>query len=137
MKLIVFFVAMSILLESTLITLPLTFLIILFASVIIRKNEIFALAFFSGLFLDILAFKNVGWSSIFFVIFVFLVFLYQRKFEVETLHFVAITALIGSFIYLFIEGVSFVIVQALVATFIISASFFIFKKKNKKIFTYA
>ncbi len=137
MKLIVFALFISVLLESTLITLPLTFLIILFASVIIRKNEVFALAFFAGLFLDILTFKNIGWSSLFFITVVFVVFLYQKKFEIRTLHFVGIFSLLGSAGYLFLNGVNYLVLQVLVSTLVVSTSFSVFNKTNKKNLKYA
>ena len=137
MKLIVFALFISILLESTLITLPLTFLIILFASVIIRKNEVFALAFFAGLFLDILTFKNIGGSCLFFITIVFIVFLYQKKFEIRTMHFVGIFSLLGSFGYLFLNGVNYLVLQTLVSALVVSASFSVFNKTNKKNLKYA
>lgn len=137
MKLIVFFLAISILLESTLVTLPLTLLIIIFASVVIRKNDVFILAFFSGLFLDILRLGTVGFSSTYFVIITMIVFSYQKKFEITSLHFILITALIGTLGYLLIAGTSYVIFQTLASSLLISISFFVFKKTNKKTLKYA
>jgi len=122
----------AIVLESTITTLPLVLLIILFLSVINKKKEVFVIAFFAGLLLDVLSFGRIGLSSLYFTIFVFLIFLYQRKFEIETLYFVAIFSFLGSFIYLFLEGVKYAFSQSLFATFLIVLSFLAFKKFNKK-----
>jgi hypothetical protein len=137
MKLIILALFISILLESTITTLPLTLLVILFASVWIRKSDVFLIAFVAGVFLDVLAFKNIGWSSLYFVIFVYAIFLYQKKFEIMTLNFITIAGFIGSFGYLYIFGASNIILQSLVCAIISSFSFFVFRKTNKKIFKYA
>lgn len=137
MKIIIFALFIAILLESTLVTIPISLLIIIFASIVIRKNEVFAMAFLAGLFLDILAIRDIGWSSAFFVTLVLIILLYQKKFEIESLHFVAITAFIGTFIYLLGVGVSYVFLQTIISTTIISASFLIFQKTNKKFLKYA
>lgn len=132
MKLIIFSLIITILLESTIITLPLTLILILFAAIVFRKNQIFALAFFSGLALDFLTFRNIGWSSLFFVTLVFIVFLYQKKFEIETLHFIFIMSAIGSFGYLLIQGISHPIPQAIISCFVLVLSFIIYTLTNKK-----
>ena len=137
MRIIVFALAVSILLESTILTLPLSLLILLFATVVVRKNDIFYLAFFAGLFLDIFAMRDIFGSSAFFVTLVLIVLLYQKKFEIESLHFVALTAFISTFIYLLFLGVSYAFLQAIISTVIISASFLIFQKTNKKALKYA
>ena len=136
MKLISLFLAISILLESTLLTLPLTLLIIIFASVVIRKNDVFFLAFISGLFLDILKLGTIGLSSAYFITAVMIVLAYQKKLEVTSMHFISAFALIGSLGYLFLIGVSNIISQALISTLFAAISFFAFKKTNKKAHSY-
>lgn len=130
--LIPIFLAISILLESTLITLPLTLLIIIFASVVIKKNDIFILAFFSGLFLDILRLGTVGLSSAYFVVIVMVIFAYHKKLEITSLHFVLLITLFGVLGYLLLVGVNHIIFQSLVSTMLITISFFVSKKTNKK-----
>lgn len=137
MKLIAFLLLISVLLESTIITLPLTLLIILFSAVVLRDNDVFILAFFSGLFLDILTIGAIGLSSLFFVTFIMLIFLYQKKFEIESLSFVSIVALLGSFLYLFITSSNHLISGVLFSVIFISISFFVFKKTRKKVSVYA
>ncbi|MBP9716858.1 MAG: hypothetical protein KBD51_02840 [Candidatus Levybacteria bacterium] len=132
MNLIALLLLISIFLESTIITVPLTLLIIIFTAVIFKNNDVFYLAFLSGLLLDILTLGTIGLTSAFFVLFVMLIFLYQKKFEIESLSFITISSFSGSVIYLFLTSSSNLIPQAMLATFIMFMSFFIFKKTIKK-----
>lgn len=132
MKTIIFFLAISILIESSITTLPLTLLIILFASIWVRNSDVFLIAFFAGFFLDILAFKHFGWSSMYFTLFVYAIFLYQRKFEIMTFSFVMLAGFIGSFGYLIMQGSGVAVFQALICAIFSSLSFFVFKIFNKK-----
>ncbi len=132
MKLITFLLLVTVILESTIITVPFTLLIIIFSAVIFKNNDVFYLAFLSGLLLDILTLGTIGLTSAFFVLFVMLIFLYQKKFEIESLSFITICSFSGSLIYLFLTSSSHLISQAMLATFIMLTSFFIFKKTIKK-----
>lgn len=89
-------------LESSLTSMPLVFLILLCIAIIERKEWVFLVAFVAGVVLDILTFRTVGETSLFFTVFIFLVFLYERKFETGTKPFVFISSLIGSFVFLLI-----------------------------------
>lgn len=137
MKLMSVAFVMAILLESTISTLPLVLLLILFLAVIKRTNDIFVVAFFSGLFLDFLTFGRFGISSLYFTIFVFLIYSYQKRFEIETLHFVALFSFFGSLFYLLIQGHSYLILQSVISMIILVSSFIAFKKYNKKAAKYA
>ncbi len=136
MNLIYFFLILSIIIESTFSFLPLTLLIIIFSSIVIRKNDIFILAFFSGLFLDIFSLRTLGISSLIFVLITFLIFLYQKKFELETTHFIFMASLVGSFLYLFFTGSSNVVLGAIISSIISSVSFLAFAKTRKKSYKY-
>lgn len=136
MNLITILLLVSIFLESTIITVPLTFLIIIFSAVTLKNNEVFILAFLSGLLLDVLTLGTIGLTSAFFVSFVMLIFLYQKKFEIESLSFVSMSALIGSIVYLFLTNSNHLVPESLFATFLMFSSFFIFKKTIKKVEKY-
>jgi len=136
MNLITILLLVSIFLESTIITVPLTFLIIIFSAVTLKNNEVFILAFLSGLLLDVLTLGTIGLTSAFFVSFVMLIFLYQKKFEIESLSFVSMAALIGSIVYLFLTNSNHLVPESLFATFLMFSSFFIFKKTIKKVEKY-
>ncbi len=122
----------TILLESSITSLPLVLLVILIGAVTLKKNEIFLLAFLSGMFLDMLTLKTIGVSSLFFVLYVFLIYLYRKKFEIENLGFVIVFSFFGSFLYLIITGSGFALIESIVATFISATSFYIFQITNKK-----
>ncbi len=131
MGIIILYLAAAVFLESSITTLPLVLSIILFSSVVLRKNEVFLLSFISGLFLDILAFTTIGLSSLYLVLFVFVIFLYEKKFEIETLYFVGLFSFLGSAGYLFLIGSKGGLIQASVMTLITALSFLIFKISNK------
>lgn len=123
----------AVILEASVTTLPLTFLILLFIVVAARKNEAFFLAFLTGFILDVLTMRMIGLSSIYFVIFVCIVFLYQKKFEIDALPFITGFSFIGSLGYLVMIGSKGFILQALLVTVISALSFLVFKILNKKL----
>lgn len=133
MGIILISLIVAIVLEATIITLPITFLIIIFAAVTLKNNDVFLLAFLNGLLLDVLTLGTIGLTSAFFVLFVMLIFLYQKKFEIESLNFITLSAFCGSVIYLFLTHSNHLISEAILATFIMFSSFLIFKKTIKKI----
>ena len=136
MKTIILFLIIAAILESGVTTLPLTLLILVFAGVVTRSNNIFFLAFFAGLALDFLSFRTIGISSIYFVSFVFLIFLYQKKFEIQTLRFIIIFSFLGSLFYLILIGINNFFIQSVFSAILSSLSFFIFSIFNKKTLKY-
>jgi cell shape-determining protein MreD len=62
------------------------------------------LGFIFGILLDLVSFKTLGISSIFFITFLFFVLLYQSKFEIATNTFVLVTSFLGSLGYLILIG---------------------------------
>jgi cell shape-determining protein MreD len=84
-----------------------------------RENWLFIFAFIFGLVLDLVSFKTLGLSSAFFTIFLFLVLLYQSKFEIATNTFIFFASLLGSFAYLMLLGYNNnIIFQALLSSII-------------------
>lgn len=132
MILIVLSIFIAIMLQTTATTIPLVLLIILFCSVVKRSNEVFLIAFLSGLFLDLFTLGRLGLSSLYFVTFVFIIYTYQKKFEIETFYFVIIFSLVGSLFYLMLMGSDHLISQTILSTLISSLSFLVYKKFNKK-----
>jgi cell shape-determining protein MreD len=115
-------------LEATFTTFPLVFLILLIISIILKKTFIFPIAFFMGLLLDALSVRDIGSESIFFLVFLFLVFLYQKKFEIDTLPFVFLSSFLGSFLYLIFSNThNFLVLQSLVCGFLALIFFKVFK----------
>lgn len=136
MIIIVFSLIIAGILESSITTLPLTLLILIFAGVVTRSNNIFGLAFLSGLALDLLSFRTIGLSSIYFVSFIFVIFLYQKKFEIETLYFIVIFSFLGSLGFLILIGTSNFFIQSVFSALLSSLSFFVLGIFNRKILKY-
>lgn len=137
MKLITLSLLISILFESVFTTIPLTLLIILFITIVLRESDVFIFAFLSGLLLDIFSYRALGISSAIFVTLITLIFLYQRKFEIESFNFLVLISFSGILVYLFVTGASNLIFQTLFSTLLISFSYLVFKKTNKKKLKYA
>lgn len=72
------------------------------AYVLYRNSWVFAGALVGGLVLDSLSIDRIGVSSMYLLVFLLLIFLYERKFEIQTREFVFLTALVGSVGYLLI-----------------------------------
>ena len=105
MKLLAFvLLTIVLILEATLTTIPFVFLILLCLLVLSRENWLFTFAFAFGIVLDLVTFKTLGTSSAFFVVFLFLVLLYQSKFEIATNVFIFSASFLGSFVYLMLLG---------------------------------
>jgi cell shape-determining protein MreD len=85
------------------------------------------MAFFSGLFLDILMLGTLGLTSMYFIIFVLMVFLYQKKFEIDNLNLIIVFTFLGGIGYLWLLSASYIIFQAIILTLISGISFLVYK----------
>lgn len=134
--LFLFLLAIAILLEGTIMTLPIVLISLLCFAVIVRDWRIFPLAFVSGFLLDVFAVRPLGTTSIFFLIFFFLILLYQRKYEITTVPFVAAASFAGTLLFIFIFGYKYAFLQAIVGTgmsvLFFSAMQLILQKKGAK-----
>ena len=97
-------------------TLPLVLIVLLCLTIVFKRSMLFALAFFTGLFLDIFQLRNLGQTSLFFLIFLVIVLLYERKFEIKTKPFVFISTFVGALFYLLLFNYDYVLAQALVSS---------------------
>ena len=109
---------------STITTIPIIVSMLLCFTVIFRSPWVFVAALFGGLLVDVFLLRTFGITSLFLVILTFMIFLYQRRFEIQTVPFVFIASFIGSFIYLKMFGYSQILVQALAASLL---ALFLFK----------
>ena len=120
MKLLAFvLLTIALILEASLTTIPFVFLGLLCLLVLSQENWLFIFAFVFGLALDVVTFKTPGASSAFLVVFLFLVLLYQSKFEIATNAFVFFASLLGSFGYLLFLGYNNnIVLQAILSSII-------------------
>ncbi|HZE86628.1 MAG TPA: rod shape-determining protein MreD [Methylomirabilota bacterium] len=91
-------------LEGSITTLPLVLLFLLCFASIKKDAIVFPVAFVIGLLLDLLLVHPIGVSSFFFVIFLFFVLLYQRKYEINSYPFVAVASFLGAMVFLLVFG---------------------------------
>jgi cell shape-determining protein MreD len=127
---------LALVLEVSVTTIPFIFLVLLCLTVMLRVNWLFLLAFIFGLLFDLLSFKTLGISSSFFVAFLFLVLLYQSKFEITTGYFVFISSFIGSLLFFFLQGyTNAIILQTVLSAFIGLLLFKLIKQFNEPLET--
>lgn len=113
-----FILLIAVLIEATLITVPLVLILLINLLALEKKSWVFTAAFFSGLMLDILTLRYLGSTSLFFVAFLFVINLYERKFETSHIYFVFFASFIGSFLYLNIFEIRLSLVQSVFAAFL-------------------
>ena len=113
-------------------TVPVFISLIVVCAVIFKRSWLFFLAAVIGFFLDLFLLRLLGQTGLFLAVFVLLIFLYERKFETQTLSFVFIATLLGSMVYLKIFGYSNVIAQSLINSLLTILSFK-FLSQNSKI----
>jgi len=124
----------SFVLESTITTIPLLLICLLCFAIAKRDMTVFLIAFFVGIWFDIATVHPVGATSLFFLLFIFLVFLYQRKYEIDSYPFVIMAAFLGSGIFLFVFGYENILFKAGISAFLAMLLFGIvtFQRKVKE-----
>lgn len=124
MRAVLFFLLFcSFFLEITITSMPLLLLVFLFFWLATRDPIIFVFAFVVGIFFDLQSVGTIGVSSLFFVLFLGVIVLYERKFEIETFPFVFATSVIGSCLFLLLLGYHHVLEQSLLTGLIAVALF--------------
>ncbi len=118
-------------LQASVTTLPLVLLFFLNAAVITKKTWVFPAAFLAGAVLDILLLNPLGKTSLFLVIFLFIILLYDKKFDIQTFPFIFLASFMGSFVYFIAFQISNVFAQALISTAIAALSFWILIQLNR------
>ncbi len=133
MKLLtIILLTISLILESSITTIPLIVPVLVVSTVILRDYAVFLFAFVFGILLDILSFNTVGIASVFFSFLVFLILIYERKFEINTPSFIAFSTLLSSFLFLIFFQRGNLIIQPLISTVIGIILFAVFKKLTYK-----
>lgn len=127
---LIFILIFAVVLE-TITTLPLVLIVLLYLAIIFKRPMLFALAFFSGLFLDLFLLRILGQSSLFFIVFLIIVLLYERKFEIKTKPFVFLSTFVGTLFYLLLSNYDYVFAQALVSSVIAVLLFKVLSVKLK------
>ncbi len=103
---------LAFLFESTITTLPLVLISFLILMIFLKKKSLFYLALVIGILLDIFLLRPLGITSLMLIIFIFLIYLYEKKFETSTIYFVLLFSFFGSLIYLFVLRVGNIFIQS-------------------------
>lgn len=112
----VFFLILAIILQSSVTTVPLVLIVLLNFAVASKKRSVLFIAFFCGLLIDIVLLNPLGQTSLFFVVVLTIVIIYERKYDTQTFPFVFIASFLGSFSYLILYKSGFILIQSIVAS---------------------
>ncbi len=130
--LLMFFVILIFLwLECTVTSLPLFLIAVLLLLILCstkHNNWVFILAFLGGLVLDVSAVRSPGGTSLFLTCWLFLILLYERKYEIDAILFVIVSSFFGTFLYLWFFGYGDIFIQSIVGSFLSLVLFVIFKQ---------
>ena len=98
---IVFFLLLlvTLMLEGTIIVLPLSLSVLLIMYVLSKDTRIVFVGLVAGLVLDAMLVRQFGLTSLFISVFLLVVHLYERKFEVTTYPFVIFASTAGTMLY--------------------------------------
>lgn len=124
------FLLVSLILEASVTTLPLILLVLICLTVIYKDYSVFFRSLIFGIFLDIFTLKTIGQSSIFFITVMFLILMYQKKFEITTNYFVIFASFFACLSFLFVFGNGNIIAGSIVSV-LIGLLMFIFLQKIK------
>lgn len=113
-------------------TIPVVLDVLLVLYIFNRNSWIFFAAFICGLLLDFMLLKTVGITSLIFVSFLFLINLYEKKFEITTMQFIFFSSFFGSVFYLIIYGYNYILLQSIINSVIAVGLFKIFGRIEKK-----
>src|SRR5260221_5580193 len=130
MKYIVFSILLliGILLEVTVIQIPLVLLILLVGFILFQDEWLFFAGLIAGLLLDALRLQTIGMTSLYYITVLLLIFLYKRRFEIKTVPFVFFASILCSFFYLLLFGSQSILLQSLVSGIFGIGGFTLFKK---------
>ena len=78
---------------------PLTLGALILLWIVYQAGWVIIVAFFTGVFIDIVTFHPFGSSSVFFIVTLFLILLYQRKFEIQSVPFIGASVFVFSLLY--------------------------------------
>ena len=123
----------SLIVEGVISTAPFVLLFLILLYIYTRKDSVFIYAFISGLFLDIFQVRVLGETALFFLPVLFLLFLYQRKFEIASLPFVIFSVFISSYCYLFFFIQVDILLQTIFITILGAIIFLLLERMGQRV----
>lgn len=125
------FIIAAVIAESTITTIPLTLAVLTVYMILHKKTRYFYAAFAAGLVLDSLAVRVLGSTSAFFVIWLYLVILYDRKYEIRTGVFVFLSLFFGSIIFMYIFKYNYIFLNAFIGS-VMGLALYLVMRRNYK-----
>ncbi|MBI2032787.1 MAG: rod shape-determining protein MreD [Candidatus Levybacteria bacterium] len=123
--------------ETVFLEIPLVFIFLLNVAITKPKSSIFLFSFLAGIALDVLSIRVLGTTSLFFLIFFFLLFLYEKKFEIRTFYSVFVFSLIGGILYAILFDYGNLLFQGFISTVFSLVLYKItYHKKDKSVLSY-
>ena len=116
--------ALTILLEASSATIPLTLILLLIYAVYKNDLNVLFLGFFSGIFLDIVRLETVGVTPLYFVLLLSLALMYKRKFETESSYYILIFSFSGVLLFSVLKGLNAPFIYAVLSAIL---AFLIYK----------
>jgi cell shape-determining protein MreD len=98
---------LALFLQASITTVPLLLVIIVLLYIFYRTTWIFFLAFFAGILFDTVSVRPIGLTSIFLLVFLLCVFLYQKKFEIGSYYFIGFMLFVAGIVYAWMYMLSF------------------------------
>ena len=120
-----FILLIAIIIESTFTTVPIVLLLLINFLILEKKSWVFTAGFFAGLMLDILSLRFLGSTSLFLVALLFIISLYEKKFETASIYFVFFTSFVGALAYAIIFNIRLVLPQAILSAFVGTFIFYV------------
>jgi cell shape-determining protein MreD len=131
-KLLVGLVVIALILEGSLTSMPLVLLSLLLFRVVMRGNNGFLLAFLAGIILDVFLLRPLGQTSVYFLVVLFIIGMYEKKFEINSLPFITLATLVTSYLYLIIFPAPGSFIQAISLTCLAGFLYVILRLKKPK-----
>lgn len=119
-------------LESSIFSIPFLLMGLLLLFVFTKKPSVFFVAFICGILLDSMLLRMIGSTSIFYLLFLLIVLLYDRKFEVISLPFVLALSVVGNILYAIYFDTPSLIFQIFVTFFMTLIGYSFIKKIQQK-----
>lgn len=113
-------------------SLPLVLAVLLILATQIRSNDIFFIGFSAGVILDVLLLRPLGETSVFFLMTLFLMFMYEKKYEVGSVLFITMFTFIASSIYFMIFPAPQRWIQIVTITLLAFLGFYFLQTIHKK-----
>lgn len=130
---IVLLFIIGVLLEGIVTTVPLVTVLLLVFYAIFRKKWVYPAAIILGIGLDFFAMRTIGISSVFFVLFLFLIIVYEQKFEIETIPFLFAASFLGSFAFLMLIAYKPFFLQVVISSFLTLVLYKVIKMTAKEV----